>query len=1177
LNSFSNGSLIGDNSELQFTPYSIDYAMYEWNKDSNVGNMTDEGYSISVPLIDGVHNLTVTTYDEFESVEFFYIFTVDANAPIISLLNLINDTTQPAGKVIDVNITDNLLTEVFYKWDDQDNLPWSPFSGSIFRTYLLGTDGYHTLIVSANDSYGHLTSEWFRFYTDGSVLGVELQNLVDNSYYYGGNDVNLTITGSNTTVYYRWDNGTEKKVILTESFLLLTGIDALPTTAGFHNLTVRTFDLSDVEDTFIFYFTIDQEAPVIDSSIYYYDYSRKRTSDIFTFVLSDNEISDTELIVFYSINGSVPQSLDYPFNFLLTFFTDGNYNLTLYVYDIANNLAIASIVFTIDMTPPIISSVDIIGLIQITGTNYIPADSTVTVTILDDDLSINSTYSWGGSVYFAFTGSFLLSYPDGGSTLFINASDSLDNNVIYSIDLTIDNQAPTITIISPSNETKINHDTKLSFVVDDIQIETVDEVETSWDLFYPASSPITYDALGIFELWLYFGYDEFDLFAQLFVITTDVVGNSEVYMFNFTVDVIAPLAALYINETETGLYKDASDFDFIQGNTSIWYDTSQNSDLNSFTYYWDNDKDGQQQLLLIDPFIYAPIEDGYHNLTVILLDDTEGSLPNKNQTIFFFYVDDIKIEAIDPINLLTVTHNLIYGDVFSFTIKIYDAIEDIAITNLFWNQTSLNNSNNLDLIITNTTINSKTFQFSIIAANVSDTILIFEFSEGESNTHKIFVSLSIAKKEGYIVISDNSELNTIYESDIIVEVSLKDEVGTSQEITRIYANGTEIEDFDYLGDYVYQFRYSSYNTTGKGNYILDVRVESIFHFGITNSSYSIEIEIQPLQLSFQILVSDYNITEGSNVVVHGLLEFLNGTPLEDIDVYFYIFIYHKTGVKTVLAFSGFDNNQTFLSNTNSTGYATTTFLMTEEIDYIQISASFEGKFNYDGMLVEFEDIVRSVKPSGLPPSLLYSIIAAAVVLMAIISFIIYKLTRSKPFEELLEEVEEEEIFAKMVEINPGVFLNIFDQKKGAIPLVTDHNLDGIYVRKLIVGVDNFLLKIADQAYSSLGFEDHHDRRRIGSILLPKEGMVGLIHGIQLPNPAARGGYENLTLVVLVNEEHDTALLSNQTHLFDEIDELTSLLLEKSHLDNIRRQLNIIRKKTTRIVLAALNQEPVEDK
>ena len=200
----------------------------------------------------------------------------------------------------------------------------------------------------------------------------------------------------------------------------------------------------------------------------------------------------------------------------------------------------------------------------------------------------------------------------------------------------------------------------------------------------------------------------------------------------------------------------------------------------------------------------------------------------------------------------------------------------------------------------------------------------------------------------------------------------------------------------------------------------------------------------------------------------------------------------------------------------------------------------------------------------------------ALVLIAIISFVIYKVTRSKPFEELMENVEEDEITMRLTEINPGVVLNIFDQQKGAIPLVGEHNLEGIYRPRLTIGVDNFLLKVADQAYSSLGFEEHHERRRIGSIILPSEGMVGFIHGVQLPSDVARGGHENLTLIILVNEEHDNSLLGNQVYLYDEIDILIEYLKKKKPLVEIRDQIITIRKKAIRIVLASLTDEIVTD-
>ncbi|MCK5409934.1 MAG: hypothetical protein KAJ30_06675, partial [Candidatus Heimdallarchaeota archaeon] len=111
----------------------------------------------------------------------------------------------------------------------------------------------------------------------------------------------------------------------------------------------------------------------------------------------------------------------------------------------------------------------------------------------------------------------------------------------------------------------------------------------------------------------------------------------------------------------------------------------------------------------------------------------------------------------------------------------------------------------------------------------------------------------------------------------------------------------------------------------------------------------------------------------------------------------------------------------------------------------------------------------------------------------------------------------------------------------------------------------------DQAFSSLGFEDVGDRRRIGTILLPNEKMIGFIQGIQIPTPSARGGFENLAIIVLVNEEYDNALLGNQTYIYDTIDILEKNLREKHPLVEIRQSIARIRREATRIVLANLTQ------
>ena len=81
-------------------------------------------------------------------------------------------------------------------------------------------------------------------------------------------------------------------------------------------------------------------------------------------------------------------------------------------------------------------------------------------------------------------------------------------------------------------------------------------------------------------------------------------------------------------------------------------------------------------------------------------------------------------------------------------------------------------------------------------------------------------------------------------------------------------------------------------------------------------------------------------------------------------------------------------------------------------------------------------------------------------------------------------------------------------------------------------------------------------------------MIGFIHGIQLENKAARGGFENLSLIVLATNEYGGLLLSNQEFMFPEIDELIIALKTKLPLDEIKKHISSIRRKSVRIMIAA---------
>jgi len=219
-----------------------------------------------------------------------------------------------------------------------------------------------------------------------------------------------------------------------------------------------------------------------------------------------------------------------------------------------------------------------------------------------------------------------------------------------------------------------------------------------------------------------------------------------------------------------------------------------------------------------------------------------------------------------------------------------------------------------------------------------------------------------------------------------------------------------------------------------------------------------------------------------------------------------------------------------------------------------------------------ERVIRIV-PLGMPSWILYLIIGGSILIVVLIAFIVYKVTRPKEFEELLSKLADEDIALNFSIVSPGVVLTIFDQRKGPTPLIDDHSLTiARYKNRMQIDVENFLLKIADQAYSSLGFEEHDAGRRTGSIVLPREKMIGFIHGIQLPNPAARGGFENLSLIVLADSDFGNLLLNYQEFMYDEVDDLIKDLKGKKELPDIKEKLAAVRKKSVMIMLAAQELE-----
>ena len=1167
----TNNSLIGEGDTLYFTPYSIDYATYEWDS-SGAQNLTVLNYELIAPDYSGFHNLTIITYDYFEVESFFYVFEFDNTPPLVVLENVVNNTIQPAGRRIDVNVTDRSgVAQVYYKWDSQVNFTWYPFQGNIYRTYLLGSIGEHWLYVAANDSFGNSISLKFNFTADVNLHFVELRNVNNDSYYQGGNTVEITILDINDTIKFYWNNGTELdgEAYYFNNVLTLNESNVLPVSPiGVHNLTIRTFDSLDVEHIYVFFFTLDQENPEILTSKDSYDNKRFSDTDVLTFTFDDNFTSSVDLEVLISINGESNQTLTSPYELILLSFSDGTYNLTLYVFDIAGNFATETYIITVDTTSPSIDIANIEGLVEILGVSYIPTNSTVTISIIDDDPLLNSTYSWGGSVYYSFTNSFILDYLDGASTLYVNATDSLGNENLITIILTIDSLEPSSTLIFPFINSKINNDTMLSFLAEDLSINTIKKIEYYWDVFPGLKGTATLNQYGEF---IFSGGTILTLYANgsiaiLSIYAEDIVGNNHTYVFNFIIDLYPPEFDVLLFDEDVVQWQiiDTIEEYTVRGDAQIWC-TNISSDWSSVIYYWDSEAD--RPINQTTWIIYAPTSDGSHNLTIIAIDDT-GELTSPNQIIlqFAFVVDDLEIEVVSPTNLLDQTHQLVYKDQFTFIIKIYDKKDNTSFSDLIWHNESLNN--NLDLLILNNTIDNRTLEFTIYATNIGSTSLSFEFSRAGFNIHSVVVDLLVYKKEGSLEIIE-SDTEAFYGENVSVEVNLQDELSTNLGITAIYVDNISV-DFQDLGSFIYAFEITYEFYSGRGNYNLQIRVESTYYFGETNDTLVFEFEIKPLPLILTLETSSYEIITGSAVEIIGTLTYQNGTPVHDVQISFFVYIYYKDVPSNVYAaITGYDLSISINDTTDSNGIASVTFTMTEEIEQIRIYATFEGDQFLDVASFELGDFVISIPPPGIETWLLLTIIGGVVLLAVIASVVVYRLTKKKPFEIYLSKIPDQDITMKLTELCQGAILSIFDQKKGAIPLVVEHSLQYDYGNRLALEAENFVLQVGDQAFSSLGFEKTMKGRRLGSLTLPNESMLGYIHGIQLENKMARGGYENLVLTVLTDLEFGTLLMAYQEFLHHEIDELISMLVKKKPLYEVREQLVTIRRQTTKIILAAM--------
>ncbi len=1165
LESPSNNSLISDGQMLNFTiSEGVDFAFFKWQTDSVYSLLeapfdfvVNEGY-------DGIYNLTIRTDSFFGTKYTIYYFNFDNSAPIIGLDNVVNNTQQPLGKNIDVEISDESDIDVLYKWDSDSFVDWTTkVSGNVWRTTLPTSEGWHNLTVYANDTFGHDNSQIYSFYTNTTYLLVELTNMVNGSYYMGGDNVEITIINDNGTVKYFWGNNAPKDGFPDGNYILtLSGIDALSSNAGTYSLTVWVFDAVDILNEFVFVFTVDKKAPTIIQADAGPSYNQSRFLDntVLSFIIADNWTSTEDMEIYISLNNENNQTFSQPLDYYLSLLSEGQHNLTIVAFDIAGNYFRYYIEFTIDISAPVITISSISGLATLPdSTNYVPANSDVTCIITDTDPTFNNYYSWNDSSYTLFVSSFTLPSIEGTAILIIYSNDTLGNDALETLTITIDNTHPTVSLNFIQNNSKINEYTPLNFKIEDLSEETIDTITSQWNL-EGSSSPENAE----FTATLSFLYQD-ELEATITIFTEDIVGNSHTIVYKFFLDFDAPNYALVGVDNDT----------YIRGNTLLDFNVLS-ADLQEFSFRWDADNDSQTLTAPYD--IIVPSLDGVHVLYIELEDDTGGGLyTNTIVAKYVFTVDDIEINYLTPGDFSDDYYYVMkYGESFTFSVDVRDTVNNTVINGL--TLAYIEEDTSLNLGVTQTQLNSTSYEFRIDATNVTDnTYKYIEFQFWQFGDHKqsVTINLLIQRGEGNLLILD-STTNVVYGEDISISLKLFDNTNSSAQAFTFVSVNNNYQDISYVltdaVNFIYEITFNSADfISAKGNHLFEIYIESNFYFGIMNDTSSLSATILPVPIILSVNVSSSEIVYGNDLVIYAELFRADGTPVAFQDITFSIYIVYKdvaTATEIPTAYNDLINKTT---TTDANGLAQTSFEMTEEMDYVVIFVSYSGSDIYDPLGTEYTENVFIIDPAGLPIHILIMIIAGSLLFTIVMSFVIYRLVRARPFEELMEKVSEQEIDDYFEKVSPGVILSLFDQAKGPVPLIMDHSLEQPeYSRRMRIGVDNFLLKISDQAYSSLGFEEHDEKRRIGSINLPNEDMIAFIHGIQLENKNARGGFENLSLIILADTTVGGLMLSNQEFMFVEIDELILALKEKKTLTEIKVLLEKIRRRSVIIMIAAKN-------
>ncbi len=571
----------------------LESSQFDWDTTT-----VDDGSNYRIMVIvncseDLSHNVTTNT------------FTIDNHHPSVTLQNVLNDTSIMIG-LVELNITDITLDDVWYNWDGTVNqslsFPWQVSTPA--------EENYHWLTIYANDTLGRLTVSKFRWWINKNPE-ITLLSPINNSVQPYGSILSFNISDNNIDeTWFNWDDGINQS--LSVDWNITLGISD-----GWHKLTVYANDTAGWLSYRSYYFYCEANYPIIIVQNVAND-TTVPSDMVIQLNITDFSLNQT----WYNWDGGANQTFSSPWDVTVPI-TEGYHILGVYANDSVGHETKERFRWWINYIPNITLLIPTNNSIQNFG-------SILSFNITDNNLD-TAWYNWDDGINqsLGIDWNITLDILDGWHSLTVFANDSNGWISSKSYYFYCEADFPIIIVQNVANDTAVPSDMVIQLNITDFSLNQ------TW---YNWNNGVNQTFSSPWEL----GVPATEGFHILRVYANDSAGHTTKEIFQWWINYIPDIALISPTNNSIQAFGNILSFNITDNNLAqTWYN-------------WDN---GVNQSFGVDWNITLDVSDGWHSLA-IFANDSNGWL-SINSYYFYCEADSPIISVQNVANDTTVPSDMV--------------------------------------------------------------------------------------------------------------------------------------------------------------------------------------------------------------------------------------------------------------------------------------------------------------------------------------------------------------------------------------------------------------------------------------------------------------------------------------------------------------------------------------